>query len=44
LAVSPDGKSALYLADQDTDGVVELYLSHLDRPTRAPLLPAPRAP
>ncbi len=45
FGISPDGRYAVYLADQDTDGVFELYSVRLGGgpPTRLnPLLPSGR--
>jgi Tol biopolymer transport system component len=37
FAISADGSRVVYLADQDTDDVFELYLSYLERPEHLPL-------
>jgi len=34
--ITPDGSAVLYMADQDIDNAVELYLSYLSRPYRGP--------
>jgi hypothetical protein len=32
--IAPDGSRVVYIADQDTEGVLELYETRLDRPHR----------